>query len=279
LSLPGWSEAQDRDGRFTEAIDYQGALYAPAVSDGIVVTSLQLPFVLIPPDHYRQIQIIRVMPERRLFAFEAATGKPLWNTAPPANWDGESGSTAERVSVAGPPVIAGTRVVVPTVHLRGRVEFHVDCFDLHTGEHLWHTPLVTGQRELNMFSREIAEFTAPPVRVVGDRVFVATSIGSVACLDLVRGDTLWQSLYEQIEISKATYYAPGQMRSLWIHSPRRSPRTWWSSPQRTAFRCCASTARAVISCGKWTTASSTAARSARPPGRSSSTWSMPTKTK
>ncbi|MCB9912477.1 MAG: PQQ-binding-like beta-propeller repeat protein [Planctomycetes bacterium] len=219
LSLPGWSEAQDRDGRFTEAIDYQGALYAPAVSDGIVVTSLQLPFVLIPPDHYRQIQIIRVMPERRLFAFEAATGKPLWNTAPPANWDGESGSTAERVSVAGPPVIAGTRVVVPTVHLRGRVEFHVDCFDLHTGEHLWHTPLVTGQRELNMFSREIAEFTAPPVRVVGDRVFVATSIGSVACLDLVRGDTLWQSLYEQIEISKATYYAPGQMRSLWIHSP------------------------------------------------------------
>ena len=219
LELPGWSENQNKDSRFNEAIDYRGALYAPAVSEGIVVASLQVPFVLIPPEHFRQIQIIKIMPERRLFAFDAASGTPLWNTAPPRDWDGESGPTSERVSIAGPPTIAGSRVVVPTVHMRGRIEFHVDCFDLHTGEHLWHTPLVTGQRELNMFSREIGEFTAPPVRIEGDRVMVATSIGSVACLDLIRGDTLWQSLYPQIEISTATYYSPGQMRTYWIHSP------------------------------------------------------------
>lgn len=218
LSLAGWTEREHSDGRFTEAVDFQGALFAPAVKDNIVVASLQLPFILIPPDHFRQIQIIRIVPERRLFAFDTTTGRMLWNTAPPSDWDGQSGTKAQRVSVAGPPTIAGSRVLVPTVHLRGRVEFHVDCFDLETGEHLWHTPLVTGQRELNMFSREISEFTAPPVTVVGDKVVVATSIGSVACLDLIRGDTLWQSLYSQIAISKATYYSPGQMRSLWIHS-------------------------------------------------------------
>ncbi|MDF1837795.1 MAG: PQQ-binding-like beta-propeller repeat protein, partial [Planctomycetota bacterium] len=152
-------------------------------------------------------------------AFDATSGKPLWNSAPPATWDGESGPTSERVSVAGPPIIDRSRVIVPTVHLRGRVEFHVDCFDLKTGEALWHTPLVTGQRELNMFGREISEFTAPPVRIEGDRVLVATQLGSVVCLDLETGATLWQSLYPQIEISKATYYAPGHMRSLWVNSP------------------------------------------------------------
>ncbi|MEZ5975535.1 MAG: PQQ-binding-like beta-propeller repeat protein [Planctomycetota bacterium] len=218
LSEAGWDARKDRDGRFQEAIDYRGALYQPAVSQGVVVASLQLPFVLIPPEHFRQIQIIRIMPERRLFAWRADTGELLWHHAPRHDWDGESGPVAERVSVAGPPTIAGSRVLVPTVRVRGRIEFHVDCFDLETGEHLWHTPLVTGQRELNMFSREIGEFTAPPVRVEGNRVIVATSIGSVACLDLIRGETLWQSLYTQIEISKATYYSPGQMRSLWTHS-------------------------------------------------------------
>ncbi|MFT4647022.1 MAG: outer membrane protein assembly factor BamB [Glaciecola sp.] len=219
LGTAGWTPEDDQDPRFREAIDFQGGLFAPAVAEDVVVASFQLPFVLIPPDHFRQIQIIRVVPERRLFAFDSKTGAELWNTAPPAGWDGESGPTDERVSIAGPPIIERSRVVVPTVHLRGRVEFHVDCFDLKTGEPLWHTPLVTGQRELNMFGREISEFTAPPVRIEGDRVLVATQLGSVVCLDLETGATLWQSLYPQIEISKATYYAPGHMRSLWVNSP------------------------------------------------------------
>ncbi|MCP5020403.1 MAG: PQQ-binding-like beta-propeller repeat protein [bacterium] len=219
LEMAGWTQGEDQDARFKEAMDFQRVLFAPAVAEGIVVASFQLPFVLTPPDQFRQMRIICLVPERRLFAFDAKTGKPLWDTAPPTDWDGESGPTRERVSIAGPPVIDRSKIVVPTVHLRGRVEFHVDCFDLETGEALWHTPLVTGQRELNMFGREISEFTAPPVRIEGDRVLVATQLGSVVCLDLETGATLWQSLYPQIEITKATYYSPGYMRSLWTNSP------------------------------------------------------------
>ena len=123
------------------------------------------------------------------------------------------------MTIVGSPTIARTRILVPAARLRGRVEFHIGCFDLHTGELLWNAPLITGQCPLNMFGRMVKEYTAPPVRVVGDKVVVATELGTVACLDLFTGETLWQTLYSQIPIVPGSYALDGYLKSVWQHAP------------------------------------------------------------
>ncbi len=216
----GWERLRfERVGSFEEAIPFSHALIAPAVARGVVVAALQIPSAFEDKDTYGDLSIIKIVPERRLFAFDAANGKPLWNTLPPLFWDGESGSFAERMTIVGPPTISGSRVLVPAARLRGRVELHLGCFDLGTGELLWHSPIITGQRELNMFGRLVEEFTAPPAVVAGDRIVVQTQLGSVACLDLFTGDTLWHCLYDQIAITAGNYFVDGQLDSLWRNAP------------------------------------------------------------
>lgn len=212
---PGWSEVTGRiRASYFEAVDLMDSLIVPAAAHGVVVGALQ---VFVPENKidYGEMEIIKIIPQRRLFAFEAATGRPLWNAAPAAGWDGESGSFAQRMRVVGSPTIVGSRVLVPSASLRGRIEYHVGCFDLYTGDLLWSTALITGQRELNMFGRKMEEFSAPPVRVVGDKVIALTQLGTVAALDLFTGDTLWEVLYEQIAIAPNRNYQRVQRIRKW----------------------------------------------------------------
>ncbi|MEE8467601.1 MAG: PQQ-binding-like beta-propeller repeat protein, partial [Planctomycetota bacterium] len=219
-NMLGWRDMlPSRIRAYEKGVDLEGSLVRPSASQGVVVTSLQIPLTFEDQDDYGDLQIIRIIPERRLFAFDAETGARLWDTLPPPFWDGEAGSFADRMTIVGSPIIARTRVLVPTARLRGRVEFHIGCFDLHSGELLWDAPLLTGQRPLNMFGRLVKEYVAPPVRVVGDKVVVATQLGTVACLDLFTGETLWQTLYEQIPIRPGTYYEDGRLASVWRNAP------------------------------------------------------------
>lgn len=215
----GWTPVSAVDAEFKVGIDRLNNLQAPAVGQGVAVAALQVPFKFNSSDRFKDLNIITPIPERRLIAYHEETGEMLWHAMPPEGWDGESGTYAERASVVGPPVLAGNRVLVPTARMRGRIEFHVGCFDLATGKLLWYAPLITGQRELNMFGREEKEFCAPPVVVHGDRVFVQTQLGTVASLDLFTGDVLWQSLYPQLDISEANYYTAGQMNTVWHNTP------------------------------------------------------------
>ena len=59
---------------------------------------------------------------------------------PPEGWDGESGSFKDRMTVVGPPVAVGARVLVPMARLRGRIELHLGCLDLTDGSVLWSAP-------------------------------------------------------------------------------------------------------------------------------------------
>lgn len=204
---------------FGKAVSKEHALVAPAAAQGVVVAPLQIPLVFEPEDSYGDLEIIKVVPERRLFAFDAQSGERIWDTMPARDWDGESGSFSERMSIVGSPTVAGSRLLVPAAMLRGRIELHVGCFDLHTGDLLWSTPLLTGQRELNMFGRLVEEYSAPPVVVSGQRVVVLTQLGTIACLDLFTGETLWQSLYEQIPIQPGTYYNDGNLAAVWHNAP------------------------------------------------------------
>jgi|GEM_PF-863702 len=204
---------------FDDAVDTSERIVTVAAGRGIVVAPLQIPFSFEQRDQYNEMSIIVEIPERRLMALDLETGEPLWNTMPPDGWDGDSGSFAERMTVVGPPTIVGARVLVPMARLRGRIELHLGCFDLSTGEVLWSAPVVTGQRTLNMFGRANVEFSAPPPVVFGDTVIVATQLGLVAALDLFTGETRWDALYEQVPIQPPQYYAAGWIANLWRNSP------------------------------------------------------------
>ncbi len=203
-----------RDDFFAQ-VDRSQILVRPATSGGVVVAAIQTPFSLVGNSNYEQFSITKVTPERRLVGYDAQSGAVLWDHMPPPLWDGESGPFEVRMSAGAAPVVVGSRVIVGAHRMRGRVDFHVACYDLHDGRLLWSTPLVSGQVELNMFGRAQREYTAAPVAVDGERVFVSTQLGAVAALDLFSGDILWEALYEQTPIPRAEHFRT-EMRRLYF---------------------------------------------------------------
>ncbi len=217
---PGWDLlTPQKKADFFEGISHQDTMIAPAASERIVVAALQVPVSDLRNATFRNIAITTIIPDRRLYAFDVETGRELWNHHPPDDWDGESGSFTDRVSVAGPPVVAASRVIVPVHRMYGRIEFYVACFDLVTGEALWTSQLVSGQRELNMFARAEEEFSAPPVRVEGDRVVVLTQLGAIAVLDLFSGSILWETLYDQITPPSRNSFSAARLKNYWRNAP------------------------------------------------------------
>ncbi len=216
----GWENLGDssREDRF-RGVDADAVLLAPAATEDVAVAGLQVPYVRLKFEQFQRIDITRPIPERRLHAFDARTGKLLWSHAPPAGWDGESGDFATRTTVAGPPVIVGERVIVPVVRMQGRIDMHVAAFDLRTGALLWSTALISGQRELNMFGRAEHEFCAPPVRVEGDRVVVLTQLGAIAAVDLFSGEIVWETLYDQIALPPTQDFRAAQRITPWRNCP------------------------------------------------------------
>ncbi len=216
----GWGELSSGEMRdFDQAIDKDEHIVSLSASRGVVVAPIQIPWIYQESDQYNDLKIIEVIPERRLIALDAETGAELWNTLPPKNWDGDSGSFAERMTVVGPPTIVGARVLVPMAQLRGRIELHLGCFDLATGRVLWSAPLVTGQRTLNMFGRANSEFSAPPAVVVGDTAVMLTQLGIVAAVDIFTGETRWDTVYTQVSIAAPQFYQPGWIDNRWRNAP------------------------------------------------------------
>lgn len=220
----GWSSIVDPRERtkFFEGIDTAAAIVAPAAGGRVALAALQIPVTFVDRYYYStNVPVTTVIPDRRLFAFDLESGRPLWSHEPPPSWDGESGDFAQRMSVAGPPIVCGSRVLAPFYRLQGRIDYHVGCFDLETGKLLWSTALISGQRELNMFGRAEHEFSAPPLVVSGDRVIALTQLGAVASLDLFTGELLWETLYDQIPLPKNTmgiFRAPPR-RGVWLNAP------------------------------------------------------------
>ena len=213
----GWDKSNSAN--LVRGIDDKQVMIAPAVAGTVVIAPIQVPFSRLGYATFQGIRITVPIPERRLFAFDRKTGAPLWNHAPPLFWEGDTGSFEQNMSLAGPPVATGTRVIVPCYLMQGRVDFHVACYDVATGERLWSTQLISGQRGLNMFGRHEKEFCAPPVRIEGDRAIVLTQLGTVAALDIYTGQVLWQSLYEQFPLPKNTNFSSSRREQRWTNSP------------------------------------------------------------
>ena len=200
-------------------VDRATSALAPAVGSGVVVAALQVPRFALDNDDFQGIVITVRLPERRLFAFDTASGRPLWNHAPMAGVEIDARPFQERMHVAGAPVVAGSRVLVPLARMQGRVELHLGCFELGSGRLLWSTNVISGQRELNMFNRHEREFVAPPVRVEGDRVLMLTQLGTLAAFDLFAGHVLWQTAYEQIPLPTTRGWSPPERRRVWKTAP------------------------------------------------------------
>lgn len=231
---PGWDAVDAGEGKslasgkddtelirrdFFSGLDRDTLLVAPAAGSGVAVAALQIPVTHLSNREFQNIRITTVIPDRRLFAYDLETGAPLWDHMPPTLWDGESGTFPQRMRVAGPPVVVGSRVLVPAYRMRGRIDYHVACYDLPTGELLWSRAVISGQRELNMFGRHQWEFAAPPLLVEGDRVVALTGLGAVAALDLYTGDLLWETLYEQIALPQVRQFEAHRRKRNWRNAP------------------------------------------------------------
>jgi outer membrane protein assembly factor BamB len=212
----GWESLSPRSAsELFEGLNTNELLVRPAVADGIVVAALQVPCSRDKPQSWQNIPIKNSIPERRLYAFDVATGERLWDHAPPRGWKGEGGTLAQRLSVAGSPVVAGRRVLSPCYSMEGRIEYRLSCHDLSTGALSWSTALISGQRELNMFGRVQKEFATAPACVAGDRVVVQTDLGALACVDLYTGEILWESLYPQIPLPPTRTYDATERVPVW----------------------------------------------------------------
>ncbi len=228
---PGWADVRAehfvaRDASpvsfsgFFEGFDREGLMLAPASACGIAVAALQVPFTPNGNTSFQnQIRITTVLADRRLYAFDQETGAPLWNHAPPPLWDCDSGDFTQIMRVAGPPVIAGTRVLVPMWRPQGRISYYVAAFELAGGALLWSTQVASGQRPLNMFGRPQLEFCAPPLVVVGEKVIALTQLGTLAALDLFSGELLWQTIYNQLPLLPADGMSASPRNALWRNAP------------------------------------------------------------
>jgi hypothetical protein len=223
---PGWEalEPRAREELFG-GFDLERLLVLPASGQGVAVAALQIPSCRTPMVEWQGLQIQRCIPERRLFAFEVATGRPLWSHAPPAGRDGSDASFPERMRVAGPPLAAGSRVLVPCTSDDSSVDYHVACYQLETGALLWSTFVTRGQLECNMFGYLPSEFAAAPLVHASEQVgaaglvLVQTDLGCAAALDLVSGTLLWKTAYTPIPLPKARSYSPPVRKSVWRAAP------------------------------------------------------------
>jgi len=224
----GWEDLSEKKQRdLFEGLDRNEVQIAPDAGSGIVVAGLQLPYSQYDNQDFQGIDIMAAIPERRLFAFDAATGERLWDHSPKLAYDEarsvfqvrDVGSFAQGIQVSGPPTVADSRVLVPSYAFEGRIDYHVACYALESGELLWSTGVVSGQRERNMFGRSMKEFCASPVVVADDKVIVQTELGTVAALDLMTGRILWESLYQQVPLPKSPGYTQTPRRTTWRLAP------------------------------------------------------------
>jgi outer membrane protein assembly factor BamB len=172
-------------------------LHMPVLHDDILLAVLQEPVAVGERDSYSRIDIRRVLPARRLYAFDAADGSVLWQQEVP--WMG-SASREQREFAAGPPAVSAGRVFLPVYDAVGTVDLSLLCLDLRTGERLWKRFLISGQLVSNLFGNVLFELAVPPPVAADGRVLVCSHLGGVHALDAGTGALLWTRLYERMAV-------------------------------------------------------------------------------
>jgi outer membrane protein assembly factor BamB len=218
----GWEELEpEAYARAFVGLDHEQLLVAPAAGERIAVAALQVPWTRRDYEEWQGLAIAIPLPERRLFAFELASGAPRWDHAPPPGGDGAGGAFSERMSLVASPLVVGARVLVPCTSDESSIDYHVACYRLETGALLWTTFVTRGQVERNLFGRQSLEFaTAPLVAAPDGRTLLAqTDLGLVAALDLATGEVLWRTEYAPLPLPQAKGYAAQKRKEVWRVAP------------------------------------------------------------
>ena len=204
-----------------DGLDLRLLWVAPAASERVVVAALQLPLSRNPTEDWHGIQIATAVPERRLFAFELDSGRPLWNHAPAGSGQLAEPSFAQEMTLTSSPTVTGSRVLVPCTSDESSVDYHVACYELTTGALLWNTFVLRGQLERNSFGKAMREFAGPPLVAVAERgcVLAQTGLGAIAALDLATGTLLWRTDYYPIPVPKARTYTAPKREVVWRTTP------------------------------------------------------------
>lgn len=230
----GWQELSDWKRReLSRGIGHEDLISRVATDGRIVVAAQQLPIADADNAQINGMTITVALPERRLFAFDAATGARLWDHAPSAapGLLGASLPFHERARISAPPLIAGDLVLAPSYELVGRINLHVSAYNLYTGEPVWDRLVVSGQSRVNLFGEHESEFNSAPLTLAGDSVLVATGLGVVARLDLATGEPRWCQDYTRFELPKTNgYFTPRTTRRWHNAAPLVTEDRVWLAP-------------------------------------------------
>ncbi|MHC4821648.1 MAG: outer membrane protein assembly factor BamB family protein, partial [Planctomycetota bacterium] len=189
-------------------------LLSPTVNDGVVYAALQT----WPRGANRQTVwfanqvIIPHIPVRRLYALDAASGRPLWNHADPRDPDDPFSNELRWLNVTSAPLVVGDTIIAAGATYNSGFMAWAFAADKRTGEVLWTTRLGSGQQELNLFGRPVKEVPVASVASDGRHAWVRTNLGLVACVEVASGRMAWVRGYDQVPIP---YY-----------------QNFWSTPER-----------------------------------------------
>ena len=196
---PGWDQISL--GEFDEITggESDDFLTIPVLEDGVLLVVLREAFGVGRKDtfdrrrnNWRSIDVRRKLPARRLYAFDAESGRLLWRTEPA--WL-ENRDTEPRGLTSAPPAAAHGRVFLPLYDAVGTIDLSMQAYDLYTGEKLWRTFLVSGQQETNLFGNILRELSSQPPVADDDHVYFSTNLGAVVCLEADTGRTVWTRRY------------------------------------------------------------------------------------
>ena len=200
-SAPGFFDDENQL-RIIEESYNADTLMVPVLEDGIVLAVLQEPGGVGRFDEFSRhtgvaIPVRRKLAARRLYAFEALTGKLLWKQDVP--W--KSGDNSEpRGLVGAPPAVADGRVFLPVYDAVGTIDMSLLALDLYSGRQLWKTFLVSGQQETNLFGNILREMASQPPAADADKVLFCSNLGTISALHAESGQLLWTRLYQRAEV-------------------------------------------------------------------------------
>ena len=194
---PGWAAISTSLDQTMSGGASPFTLLAPVLADGIVLAVIQEPVPIGRADAYSGIKIRKMMPARRLYAFDALSGEILWRQD--VRWMEEQDRQPYELA-ASPPAVAGGKVYLPIYSASGTVDLSLLCLDLRTGERLWKSFLTSGTMETNLFGNILSELACPPPVADLHRVFVCSHFGTVCALDANNGLAIWTRTYPRTDV-------------------------------------------------------------------------------
>ncbi len=208
--------------RFSPGLTNRGTILSPAVAGDTVFACLEVPSEVPDPSakQFMRRTVIYYMPQRRLFALEAMTGRLLWSHEDGAVRDPGDAEVLRGLNANSPPLVAGDSVYVLGSRESGRYFCELLAADARTGKIRWHTRLCTGQQELNLFGRPLIELAAGAVSERDGVLYCSTNLGVAAAVDARSGAILWLRGYPQIPIPYAIqWHTTPEREATWANGP------------------------------------------------------------